>query len=90
MDQMVDLDHLSRARRQTIHIRHLLLDHEHLPTELVEYDMVEVGCIPLSVDLDQTGLGLPSVTAYPTMLVCAVFLTHEVVSISCSGLEIEY
>ena len=82
MDQMVNLDHLPWVRRQTIHIRHLLLDHEHLPIELVEYDMEEAGCIPSSVDLDQTGLGLPSVTAGPTTLVCAVFLTHEVASIS--------
>ena len=52
--------------------------------------MEEAECIPSSVDLDQTGLGLPTVTACPTMLVCAVFLTHEVVSISCFGLEIEY
>ena len=51
--------------------------------------MEEVGCIPSSVDLDQTGLGLPLVTACPTMLVCAVFLTPEVISIYGSGLEIE-
>ena len=46
MDHVVDLDRLPRARRQTIHIHHLLIVHEHLPIELVEYDMEEAGCIP--------------------------------------------
>ena len=64
MDLLVSLDHLPWVCHQTIHILHLLLDHEHLPIELVEYDMEEVGCIPSSVDLGQTGLVLPSVTAF--------------------------
>ena len=75
---------------KTIHIRHLLLDHEVLPIVLVEYGMEEAGCIPSSVDLDRAGLVLPLVTVGPTMLVCAVSLTHEVVSISDFDLEIEY
>ena len=90
MDQMAFLDHLLRVRRRTIHIRHLLLDHELLPMVLVEYGMEEAGYIPSSVDLDRAGLGLPLVTVGPTMLVCAVSLTHEVVSISDFDLEIEW
>ena len=47
------LAHLVRhplKHHQTIHIHHLLLDHDHLPIELVEYDMDEVEYIPSSVD----------------------------------------
>ena len=88
--QMAFLDHLLRVRRQTIHIRHLLLDHELLLIALVEYGMEEVGYIPFSVDLDRAGLGLPLVTGGPMMLVWAVSLTHEVVSIFDFDLEIEY
>ena len=41
MDRLVDLDHLlkGQAFRRTIHILHLLLDHVHLPIELVEHNM---------------------------------------------------
>ena len=56
MDPMVSLDHHLEVYRQTIHILHLLLDHEHHPIVQVEYDMDVAGCIPLSVDLDPTGL----------------------------------
>ena len=90
MVQMASLDHLLRVRRQTIHIRHLLLDHELLPIALVENGVEEAGYTPSSVDLDRAGLVLALVTVGPTMLVCAVSLTHEVVSISDFDLEIEY
>ena len=61
MDQMAFLDHLLKIRRQTIHIRHLLLDHELLPIALVESGMEEVGYIHSLV----CGLG-PSWTGAPT------------------------
>ena len=57
---------------------------------LVEYGMEEVRYIPSSVDLVRAGLGLPLPTVGPTMLVCAVCLAHEVVSISDFDLEVEY
>ena len=62
MDQMAFLDHLLRVRRQTIHIRHLLLDHELLPIALVEYGIWHGGGGVYSL---VCGLG-PSWTGAPT------------------------
>ena len=42
MDLLVSLGHLPWVRHQTTHNLHLLLDHEHLPIELGEYEMEEV------------------------------------------------
>ena len=49
--------------------------------------MEEVEHIPLSVGLDQPGLTLLLVIAYPTRLVCLVSLAHEEESIAHSYLE---
>ena len=42
MDLLVVLDRLLKAFRRTIHNLLLLLDHVHLPIELVEHNMEEV------------------------------------------------
>ena len=77
LDLLVDLDRLLEASRRTIHILHLSLHHVRLPIEPVERNMEEVEHIPLSGGLDQTGLELLLVRAYPTMLVCSVSPAHS-------------
>ena len=86
MDLLVNLDHLLQVLLRTIHIRHLLLDHVHLPIELVEH-MEKVEHTLVSVDLDQTGLELLLVTAILTMLAYLVSLAHEGGSIEHFCLE---
>ena len=89
MDLLVVLDRLLKAFLRTIHNLLLLLDHVHLPIELVEHDMEEVERTLVSVDLDQTGLELLLVTVILTMLVCSVSLAHEEESIERFCLERE-
>ena len=52
----VDRVHLLMPFLRTIHILRLLLDHIHLPIELVEHNMEKVERILAFVDLDQTEL----------------------------------
>ena len=72
-----------------MHNLHLLLDHEHLPTERVEYDMEEVEYIPFVCGLGANWTGAPIGDWMPDDVgLFGVF--SGVRSIACFDLEKEY
>ena len=78
------------AEHQTIHNHHILLEHRHLPIELVEYCLEGVRYTLLSVGSVLAELEHQSAIVDPRKLVCLESRVHEVESISYFGLEKEY
>ena len=90
VDEKLHQVHLFLVEHQTIHNHHLLIDHRHLPIELVEHCLKGVRYTLGSMDSVLVALEHQSVIVDLRMLVCPESRVHEVESISYFGLEKEY